>query len=47
MSDQIIAGLIMKLGGGLILWGFIAWIFFSWYAEEQKYEPGPVVVPTK
>jgi putative membrane protein len=44
MSDQIIAGLIMKLGGGLILWGFIAWIFFSWYAEDQRYEPGPYVV---
>jgi putative membrane protein len=44
MTDQILAGLLMKVGGGLILWGFIAWIFFSWYAEEQKYEPGPYVV---
>lgn len=44
MTDQIIAGMIMKIGGGLILWGFITWIFFSWYFEEQKYEPGPYVV---
>jgi len=46
MTDQIVAGLIMKIGGGLILWGFIAWIFFSWWAEEQKYDPGPYVVPS-
>lgn len=44
MTDQIVAGLIMKIIGGLILWGWIAWVFFSWYAEEQKYETGPVVV---
>ncbi len=37
MSDQVIAGLIMKIGGGLIIWGFIAWVFFSWWNEEQKY----------
>ena len=36
-SDQVIAGLIMKLGGGLLLWGFIAWVFFSWWNEEQRY----------
>ena len=34
--DQIIAGLIMKLGGGLLLWGVIAGIFFRWWAEEQR-----------
>jgi putative membrane protein len=37
LTDQVIAGLIMKLGGGMIIWGFIAGIFFTWYAEEQKY----------
>ncbi|HEX9854978.1 MAG TPA: cytochrome c oxidase assembly protein [Acidimicrobiia bacterium] len=36
-TDQVIAGLIMKLGGGLILWTAIAWVFFSWYAEEQRF----------
>ena len=43
-SDQVIAGLIMKLGGGLLLWGFIAWVFFSWWNEEQRY--GAVDRPT-
>ncbi len=36
-TDQVIAGLIMKLGGGLLLWGFIAGVFFSWWADEQRY----------
>jgi putative membrane protein len=35
LDDLRIAGLIMKLGGGLILWGFIAVLFFRWYALEQ------------
>jgi putative membrane protein len=34
-TDQVIAGLIMKIGGGLLLWGFIAGVFFTWVAEEQ------------
>ena len=44
MTDQIVAGFILKIGGGFIIWGFITWIFFSWYAEEQEYEPGPHLV---
>ena len=35
LTDQLIAGLIMKLIGGAILWGFIATIFFRWYAREH------------
>lgn len=35
ITDQTVAGLIMKLAGGLILWGVIAVIFFRWYDEEQ------------
>lgn len=35
LDDQLIAGLIMKIGGGLILWGFIATIFFTWAARER------------
>lgn len=34
-TDQVIAGLIMKIGGGLLLWGFIAGVFFTWVAKEQ------------
>ena len=45
-ADQVIAGLIMKLGGGLLLWGFIAGVFFTWWAEEQRYAQ-PVRIVTK
>jgi putative membrane protein len=34
-TDQLVAGLIMKIGGGLILWGFIVVIFFNWHAKER------------
>jgi putative membrane protein len=35
-SDQLVAGLIMKLAGGAILWGFITVIFFRWHDREQQ-----------
>ena len=35
LEDQLIAGLVMKIVGGLILWGFIAVIFFNWARREQ------------
>jgi putative membrane protein len=34
LTDQLIAGLLMKIVGGLILWGYIAVIFFRWHARE-------------
>ncbi len=34
MDDQLVAGLIMKLGGGAILWTVIAVVFFRWAARE-------------
>jgi hypothetical protein len=34
LTDQLIAGLVMKLIGGLILWVVIAAIFFRWGHEE-------------
>jgi putative membrane protein len=37
-TDQMVAGLIMKLVGGLLLWSVIAVIFFSWYAREERGE---------
>ena len=36
LIDQTVAGLIMKLGGGAILWGIIAVMWFRWYADEQR-----------
>ena len=35
LTDQLIAGLLMKIVGGLILWGYIAVIFFRWHAREE------------
>ncbi len=36
VADQRVAGLLMKLGGGLLLWGVIAAVFFRWYAAEES-----------
>ncbi len=36
-TDQVLAGFIMKFGGGLLLWGAITWVFFSWWRDEQRY----------
>ena len=38
VADQRIAGLIMKLGGGLLLWSVIAYMFFKWNAREEAQE---------
>lgn len=39
VTDQTIAGLIMKLGGGLLLWGRIVVIWFAWASRERAEEP--------
>lgn len=36
MTDQLVAGLIMKIGGGVVLWTAITVIFFKWAAEEER-----------
>ena len=36
LTDQLIAGLIMKLGGGALLWCVIAVVFFRWFDQEQR-----------
>jgi putative membrane protein len=38
LDDQLTAGLIMKIGGGLFLWTVIAIIFFRWYSAEEAEE---------
>jgi putative membrane protein len=38
ITDQTVAGLIMKLGGGAIIWGVIVVMWFRWYANEQRWE---------
>jgi putative membrane protein len=39
VSDQQAAGLLMKIGGGLLLWAVIAVLFFRWQAEEESGGP--------
>jgi putative membrane protein len=36
LEDQRLAGLIMKIGAGLVLWLIIAVIFFRWAGEEDR-----------
>lgn len=38
VADQTIAGVVMKLGGGLLLWITIAVIWFRWTTEERDWE---------
>jgi putative membrane protein len=38
VTDQRMAGLIMKIGGGLLLWSVIAVMFFRWHASEERQE---------
>jgi putative membrane protein len=35
LQDQQLAGLIMKIGAGLLLWMIIAVVFFRWASEEE------------
>lgn len=35
-TDQLIAGLIMKIGGGIVLWTAITVIWFKWAAAEER-----------
>jgi putative membrane protein len=39
LTDQQVAGLIMKIGGGFYLWTVIAIIFFRWYDREERQPP--------
>jgi putative membrane protein len=39
LTDQRIAGLVMKIGAGLLLWSVIAALFFRWQYEEEHNGP--------
>jgi putative membrane protein len=41
LADQQIAGGIMKITGGLVIWWFIGLAFFRWYNGEQRREQEP------
>ncbi|MDQ3982828.1 MAG: cytochrome c oxidase assembly protein [Actinomycetota bacterium] len=38
VTDQRVAGLIMKVGGGLLLWTIIAVMFFRWSSAQEREE---------
>lgn len=38
VTDQTVAGLIMKLGGGVLLWAAIAIIWFRWVSREREWD---------
>jgi cytochrome c oxidase assembly factor CtaG len=38
LADQTIAGIIMKLGGGFLIWGTIAVIWMRWTREERQWD---------
>lgn len=40
IDDQQVAGALMKLYAGLLLWGVIAVGFFRWYADDQRQGAG-------
>ncbi|MDQ4133372.1 MAG: cytochrome c oxidase assembly protein [Actinomycetota bacterium] len=43
LEDQLVAGLLMKIGGGLFIWSVIAVVFFRWYAREEA-KPSDVLL---
>ena len=42
VQDQQLAGLIMKVAGGFLLWGIIAVLFFRWASEDRTGGPDPL-----
>lgn len=42
VTDLQIAGLVMKIGGGLLLWAVIAVLFFKWAEEHRTGGPDPL-----
>lgn len=39
-SDQQLAGAVMKIGGGVVLWGTIIVMFFRWVRAQERYRHG-------
>jgi len=42
IDDQVLAGLIMKLAAGFLIFGLMAVTFFRWYNQEQRDHPDPL-----
>ena len=41
LTDMQVAGLIMKIAGGIMIWGVITIVFFRWFRREEA-ESGPM-----
>jgi putative membrane protein len=41
LTDMQVAGLIMKIGAGILIWGVITIVFFRWFRREEA-ESGPL-----
>ena len=39
ITDQQVAGLLMKIAAGFFIWGVIAVLFFRWHHEEESNGP--------
>lgn len=42
LTDLRMAGIVMKLGGGLLLWTVIAVLFFRWSSREERGDADPL-----
>lgn len=42
LTDQRLAGVVMKVGAGFLLWSIIAVLFFRWSAKEESGSPDAV-----
>jgi putative membrane protein len=38
VNDQTLAGLVLKLGGGVIIWVTILIIWLNWFKEEKTFD---------
>lgn len=47
LDDMRIAGLIMKIGGGFLLWGIITVLFFKWAGAEERAAAAGAAQPTE
>jgi putative membrane protein len=43
LTDMQVAGLIMKIGAGIMIWGVITIVFFRWFRREEA-ESGPLAM---
>ena len=46
-DDQLLAGLLMKVGGAVVLWTAITVLFFRWYVQHEKEEEDSSKTPAR